>query len=55
MSAQEAREVIARLVAATMRGAFALEAPLRVSLEAGPTWADLASLPSASASPSGAL
>jgi hypothetical protein len=28
-----------------MQGAFALEAPLRVSLEAGPTWADLQPLP----------
>jgi DNA polymerase-1 len=35
----------ARIAAAAMRGAFALEAPLRVSLEAGPTWADLAPLP----------
>ncbi|HWO21001.1 MAG TPA: DNA polymerase [Kofleriaceae bacterium] len=34
----------ARIAAAAMRGAFALEAPLRVSLEAGPTWADLAPL-----------
>jgi len=31
----------ARVAAAAMRGAFALEAPLRVSLEAGRTWADL--------------
>ncbi len=31
----------ARAAAAAMQGAFALEAPLRVSLEAGPTWADL--------------
>jgi hypothetical protein len=27
-----------------MRGAFALAAPLRVGIEAGPTWADLAPL-----------
>ncbi len=35
----------ARIAAAAMQGAFALEAPLRVSLEAGPTWADLQPLP----------
>jgi DNA polymerase I len=35
----------ARIAASAMRGAFALEAPLRVSLEAGPTWADLSPLP----------
>jgi DNA polymerase-1 len=35
----------ARVAAAAMQGAFALEAPLRVSLKAGPTWADLAPLP----------
>ncbi|HEX7836937.1 MAG TPA: DNA polymerase, partial [Kofleriaceae bacterium] len=35
----------ARVAAAAMRQAFALEAPLRVSVEAGPTWADLAPLP----------
>jgi DNA polymerase-1 len=35
----------ARVAAAAMRGAFALEAPLRVSLKAGPNWADLAPLP----------
>jgi hypothetical protein len=27
-----------------MRDAFALEAPLRVGVEVGPTWADLAPL-----------
>ncbi|HEX3758187.1 MAG TPA: DNA polymerase [Kofleriaceae bacterium] len=32
----------ARITAEAMRRAFALEAPLRVSVEAGPTWADLA-------------
>lgn len=31
----------ARVTAAAMRDAFALEAPLRVGLKAGPTWADL--------------
>jgi DNA polymerase-1 len=31
----------ARLAAAAMREAFALEAPLRVSLRVGPNWADL--------------
>jgi len=41
----------AELAAAAMRGAFALEAPLRVSLKAGPTWADLAPLPSPTAGP----
>jgi DNA polymerase-1 len=35
----------ARIAAAAMQGAFALEAPLRVSIEAGPTWADLQPLP----------
>ena len=35
----------ARAAAAAMQGAFALAAPLRVSLEAGPTWADLQPLP----------
>jgi DNA polymerase-1 len=35
----------ARVAAAAMQGAFALAAPLRVSLEAGPTWADLQPLP----------
>jgi DNA polymerase-1 len=38
-------EEAARVAAAAMRGAFALEAPLRVSLKAGPTWADLQPLP----------
>lgn len=35
----------ARIAAAAMRDAFALEAPLQVGVEAGPTWADLATLP----------
>ncbi|HSK05416.1 MAG TPA: DNA polymerase A family protein, partial [Kofleriaceae bacterium] len=35
----------ARVAAAAMQAAFALEAPLRVSIEAGPTWADLQPLP----------
>ena len=34
----------ARVAAAAMRQAFALEAPLRVGIEAGPNWADLAPL-----------
>jgi DNA polymerase-1 len=34
----------ARLAADAMRNAFALEAPLRVGVEVGPTWADLAPL-----------
>jgi DNA polymerase-1 len=34
----------ARVAAAAMREAFALEAPLRVGVEAGPNWADLAPL-----------
>jgi DNA polymerase-1 len=34
----------ARIAAEAMRHAFALEAPLRVGVEAGPTWADLAPL-----------
>jgi DNA polymerase-1 len=32
----------AHVAATAMRNAFALEAPLRVGVEAGPTWADLA-------------
>jgi DNA polymerase-1 len=39
----EVREA-ARLAADAMRNAFALEAPLRVGVEVGPTWADLAPL-----------
>jgi DNA polymerase I-like protein with 3'-5' exonuclease and polymerase domains len=35
----------ARIAADAMRHAYALEAPLRVGVEAGPTWADLAPLP----------
>jgi DNA polymerase-1 len=35
----------ARITAEAMRHAYALEAPLRVGVEAGPTWADLAPLP----------
>jgi DNA polymerase I len=35
----------ARVAAAAMQAAFALEAPLRVSIEAGPSWADLQPLP----------
>jgi DNA polymerase I len=35
----------ARIAAEAMRHAYALEAPLRVGVEAGPTWADLAPLP----------
>lgn len=35
----------ARVTADAMRNAFALEAPLRVSLKAGPTWADMQPLP----------
>ena len=31
----------ARVAATAMRQAFALEAPLRVGVEAGPSWADL--------------
>ena len=38
-------EEAARVAADAMRGAFALEAPLRVSLKAGPTWADLQPMP----------
>lgn len=34
----------ARLAADAMRGAFALQAPLRVGVEVGPNWADLAPL-----------
>jgi DNA polymerase-1 len=34
----------ARIAATAMRQAFALEAPLRVGIEAGPNWADLAPL-----------
>lgn len=34
----------ARIAADAMRHAYALEAPLRVGVEAGPTWADLATL-----------
>jgi DNA polymerase I len=34
----------ARIAATAMREAFALEAPLRVGIEAGPNWADLAPL-----------
>jgi DNA polymerase-1 len=34
----------ARIAAEAMRHAYALEAPLRVGVEAGPTWADLAPL-----------
>ena len=34
----------ARVAAAAMRRAFALEAPLQVGIEAGPNWADLAPL-----------
>lgn len=39
----------ARVAAAAMRGAFALEAPLRVSLRAGPSWAELEPLPAPAA------
>jgi DNA polymerase I len=35
----------ARITGAAMQQAFALEVPLRVSLKAGPTWADLDPLP----------
>jgi DNA polymerase-1 len=35
----------ARVAGRAMRSAFALAAPLRVGIEAGPTWADLATLP----------
>ncbi|MBX3155361.1 MAG: hypothetical protein KF773_05145 [Deltaproteobacteria bacterium] len=35
----------ARIAADAMRNAFRLEAPLRVSLKAGPNWADMAPLP----------
>jgi DNA polymerase I-like protein with 3'-5' exonuclease and polymerase domains len=41
----------ARVGAAAMRGAFALAAPLRVGLRAGPTWADLAPLPAGATDP----
>jgi len=34
----------ARIAAEAMRHAYALEAPLRVGVEAGPTWADLVPL-----------
>jgi len=34
-------EVAARVTSAAMRGAFALEVPLAVGVEAGPNWADL--------------
>jgi DNA polymerase-1 len=37
----------ARIAGDAMRGAFALEAPLRIGIEVGPSWADLAALPAA--------